>query len=713
MTFHDAESEGWFITGVSLPPLLDDDSEEGNDEDGNPTHEFTRLVPFKLPPAPRLNKRHLHLSVPSGDTNRRHVLSVWERKNILDRLKCREHLDEGAFQKNLSEAMQRNTKAHLRKVQKKAHRAMQETQGLLEATFIHEQKRRNMIFYKYKHLLELRNMEKWMSRARSWQCIIVCHMFLTSLIQERRAQESLETLTRLFGPMVKRYIVLKRKRREIENILVNNLSHIPFPTPQLVQKMSGTFFDGWPPNLLEKLVSKATPMYLKKGTYLLHEGDIGRSMFMITIGIVSIILPKRGKSKRRSKDNSSGIFQIKAPCYVGEFALVCKEPRSATIYCETDIGFWTVLMEDYEAVRKHLTPEVASKQKQATNLRRQQNLKRFFPLKVDFLRQLPFFEQFSDASLQRITDSVEPIVLHDRDYLYNCGDIDSSMYFIGDGIAILRESNGEEKQLTAGSCIGIFECSCDINEHKPNSIVSITYCDVWRLRRETLIDIGMSEPAALLHCRRAARADRTLRIKKDPKIPTYIKLDPYLAFCLNNAAIHRFYELCTPCICLNGERLIIAGRPASTLIILLSGAVDITLRYNSSQETFRATISSPSSPVSSTSKTPEEIWGLNSDKLRAFTRVLGAYEFAASISQYVYTVKSFGLTEAYFVDKAKLEALIPDTLRYFLYNSLKSRDIVLQAFKTKNLALLSENQSISFTRLYKTAREANKKREPN
>ncbi|CCW60267.1 unnamed protein product [Phytomonas sp. EM1] len=712
MTFHDLESERCFITGVSFPQLVSEYSDDDDSKITGAVCELAPLTPFKVPPAPRLIKRKFPPSLLSGESNGRRILSIWERKSILDRLKRCEHLDEEAFQRNLAGAMQRNTDQHIRRVRDKAHRCLEEAQGILETTFVREQKRRDMIFYKYKHLLELRNIEKWMSRARSWQCIIVCHMFLTSLIQERRAQESMDTLTRLFAPMIKRYIVLKRKHREIENILVNNLSNIPFPTPELIQKMSGTFFDGWPPHLLEKLVSKATPMYLKKGSYLLHEGDIGRSMFMITIGIVSIILPKRGKSKRRSKDNSSGIFQIKAPCYVGEFALVCKEPRSATIYCETDIGFWTVLMEDYEAVRQHLTPEVASKQKQATNLRRQQNLKRFFPLKVDFLRQLPFFELFSDASLKRIADSVEPIVLHDRDYLYRCGDIDSSMYFIGDGIATLRESNGEEKQLTAGSCIGIFECSCDINERKPNSIVSINYCDVWRLRREALIDIGMSEPAALLHCRRAARADRTLRIKKDPKTPVYIKSDPYLAFCLNSTTMNRFYELCTPCIYLNGERIVIAGRPANALIVLLSGAVDITLRSGASQETFRANIPSSLS-ISPTPKASEESWGLNSDELRAFTRVLGAYEFAASISQYVYTVKSFGLTEAYCVDKAKFEVLIPDTLRLLLYNSLKSRDIVLQSFKTKNLALLSDNQSISFTRLYKTAREADKKKDPS
>ncbi|EPY33856.1 cyclic nucleotide-binding protein-like protein [Strigomonas culicis] len=526
--------------------------------------------------------------------------------------------------------------------------------------------------------------------------------------------------------MMVRYLRLKKKRQEAEELVKQHLRDIPFPFPQVIQSMNGTFFTGWPPCLLEQLVANAKPMYLKKGSYLMHEGDIGRVMFMITRGEVSIILHKRGKNKRRTKENSNGVLQIKAPCYVGEFALVCKEPRSASIYCETDIGFWAVLPEDYEEVAKKLSPEVASKQREATDERRRQNLKRFFPLRVDFLRNLKYFESFSNAALTQLIELVEPLVLHDGDFLYKMGEMDSSVYFIQDGVAMEEDVTGEQVKVTTGSCIGIFECSCGVNERKRTTIVSINYCDIWRLRRETLIDIGMSEPHALLDCRAAAKANRAKAMQKSGRVMHLLKRNAFLTFTLLSSQIVKLFEACTPCVYLNDERIVWMGQPFTGLVIIVSGSVNITIAVNGEQEVIRynkanegdpgqsghsalpSTIGSFTAPPASMVASPRfaDHSGVEENP---FT-IIGAYEFAASFRQYGSTVTSFGLTQAYVIDKAKLDAIVTPELKRIMFDTVAARDLVVDAYKARDMSILRANMAAGFAQKFKIHRDSLKEK---
>lgn len=725
---------------------------DDTDDDGSPP-----LMPFVTPPPPaKLSLKHRYYSLARSECATVHVMSDWEKNAILSRLKRGTPVNEERFQQRLCLAQQRNTDFSINKVRCRVKDREDEVAYDREQRFIVQEKRREQIFLRHRDLLRLREIEKFVNRAQSWYRIVVCHVFLTALIQERKVHEALETFSHLLAPMIKCHLALKRRRREAQELTKSQLHNIPFPFPQVIQSMYGSFFNGWPPLLLEKLVSNAKPTYLEKGSYLMHEGDIGRVMFMITTGTVSIILRKKGKDKRRTKDNSNGVFEITAPCYVGEFALVCKEPRSASIFCETDIGFWAVRPEDYEDVAKHLSPEVASKQREATDVRRRQNLQKFFPLKTDFLRKFPYFQLFSNAGLEKIISCVEPMVLHDGDYLFQSGEMNSSVYFIQDGIAMRRDAKGNECKVTTGSCVGMFECSCGVNERKQYSIVSVNYCDVWRMKRETLIDIGMSEPVALLHCRKSAKADRALMIAREPKAPLFLRNDPYLSFCFPIAYINKLYDLCSPVVYLNGEKITVMGQSVSTLVILLSGTVDVTVANSGEQETFRLDATecrARYSTAESAAAAPSNLLALGNTSVAggggvdngtagkpkkskkrgdtaskgatvgsvdaddkgsskrpsasaSITAVLGAYEFAASVSQYTYTVTSFSLTEALQIERSKLEAILPPDLRTIIHDSVKARELVVKAYRRRTLSILTQNLSCSFARMYKEARDS-------
>lgn len=46
------------------------------------------------------------------------------------------------------------------------------------------------------------------------------------------------------APMVRRYVTLKLTREEVRNLTAKHIRDIPFPTPEIIQQMYGTFFNG-------------------------------------------------------------------------------------------------------------------------------------------------------------------------------------------------------------------------------------------------------------------------------------------------------------------------------------------------------------------------------------------------------------------------------------------------------------------------------------
>lgn len=655
------------------------------------------LVPFRVPPLPKCVISRQYISLDHTASHRGlHHLPDWERQMILARLRKTPPVDVEEFQQRLSATRARNGRDYVRRVCDNAMRQDEAKSLEVEAAFQKEELRRQAILYKHQHILEIRRTEQFLVRAKKWYTIVVCHAFISALMQERRVQRALDTFSFLMAPMIKRYLALRRQRAAAAELTRQHLRDIPFPFPHIIQSMYGTFFTGWPASLLEKLVANAKPCYLRQGSYLMHEGDIGRVMFMITTGTVSIILRKKGVDKRRTKDNSNGVFQIKAPCYVGEFALVCKEPRSASILCETDIAYWAVLPEDYDEVAKRLSADVASKQREATDVRRRQNLKRFFPLHVDFLRKFCYFEKFSDESLARLIDSVEPIVLHDGDHLFTAGTLDSSAYFVQDGVAVIRDQDGRDSAVSKGSCIGVFECCCGVNELKRTSLVSVNYSDIWRLKREVLTEVGMSEPAALLHCRNAAKKERASQIPIDKTVAWGFKKDPYMTFCCPSSVLVRLIDAGTPTIFLNGERLSLMGQNLTALVFVVNGVLDVTMAQSGTQVTFRVSVTSKSSSEAAL----QEIC----TSFRGLSRVIGAYEFASSLTQYVCTVSSFGPTEAVVIDRTQLDAIVSPQLRNFMRNDQRAKETVRRAYKQQNAGLLYHEQQCSFLHDYKDSR---------
>jgi len=89
-----------------------------------------------------------------------------------------------------------------------------------------------------------------------------------------------------------------------------------------------------------QLSSKLVEVHLAASTTIFKEGDVGNDFYIIRKGVVSVETSAHGKQTLVRGD------------YFGEHALVCSEPRSATVTCMEESDFWKMDKVTYEETIK-------------------------------------------------------------------------------------------------------------------------------------------------------------------------------------------------------------------------------------------------------------------------------------------------------------------------------------------------------------------------
>lgn len=684
-----------------------------------PTDNLTKSEPirqFSSPPPPESTPRsRLRDTKPKPGSRR--IFTEMEKQIIFSRVEQTEQLDEEERQNRLSLVRQRNKDEYIEAVKKRSSLLAEKVLETKLESVIDSEKRRNDILFRSQNVLLLRRLRSFIERSELWYTIVVSHMFLTNIIQVQKEQQALEKLSFLFRPLVHRYISLKRIAVEQEEF-IRHLPNIPYPTPEVIQCMEGQFFRGWAPFLLESLTSKAQLKVVKQGKFLLHAGNVDRTMYMVTYGTVSILLRKRGDTcKRRTKENSLNLLSMDAPCYVGEFGLVCKERRTASVYCETDIVAWGISPTHYSQVAKYLDMDLGQKQKAVADERRKQNLRNLFPLRMDILIKNPYFKFFSENSLQRIIMSANPLVLHDGESLFERGELKSSAYIIQDGSVLEIDESGSSVPIAMGDLLGIFECVCGVNEKKKTSVVCVGDCDIWELTRDLLVDVGLTEPYAFIECRKVAKEARAKLINKENTAPEFFRSDAYLSFCFLPVHLLKIYRASTPVVFINGEIIIQLGTPVTGFLTLLEGTVDVTYFYKSSRETFRMSTKDILGELKEGSgeeaksadkvkkKKGDSVWARG---IHGHTLVFGVYEYATSLAEYACTIKSHGITEALFSDIRHVKLYTPPELQRIMKENSTGQQLVKRAYQEQKLSLLTSSKS-SFAHLYKELKSKTEK----
>eukprot|EP00796_Vickermania_ingenoplastis_P001488 gene1488-877_t len=665
---------------------------------------------FSSPPSPAASPRRSPFAIENVSTSSsRRLMSETERKRILERVERLEHHGEEECQVRLSRLRERNSATYITNVLQRSARMTDEVRNDRLDSLMADERRRDEIHFRSQNAVLLQRANRLIDRAQRWYVLVVAHIFIRDIIKAQRVHEALQLLRKLLGPIVKKIVLLKRERLETEAFLEKLGENAPRPTPEVIMQMKGLFAN-WPFHLLELLSSKATPKYMKQGRFLIHADNHDRSMFMITLGTVSIVFRNKSlKDKRRRRDNGIQTLILETPCYVGEYGLVCKETRTASVYCETDVLAWVVTPNDYEQVAQYLTPDLAMQQRTAADCRRKENLRKLFTVRVKNLRRrFVFFNAFSDAALTRLTQCIEPIVLHGGEVLFTAGSVDPNAYFIQDGHIIIRDESGEERELSKGALLGIFECACAVNEKKKYSATSLNDCDIWCLSRDLLLDVGMTEPHALLECRKAAKVLRAREIKKDPAMPWYFRYDPYLSFCFLPSHLSKIYGVAQPAVYLHGETLAEMGAPLTALITVIRGAVDVTICSRQGIETFRMVAN-----FNEVAEEMEEEGACEAENeaekqkrrevpgTKGHSFIFGGYEYASAAPEFLCTVRSHGLTEALVTDIRQVDNIIPPQLRKIIDETVEARDVVKRAYEEQNFRLLTNSKVPSFAAIYR------------
>jgi CRP-like cAMP-binding protein len=91
----------------------------------------------------------------------------------------------------------------------------------------------------------------------------------------------------------------------------------------------------------QKIAEFLSPVSVKKGTTIIHEGEIGDCMYLIKsgeFGVYTILIEEGEGSPAESDQEQLHLATLKAGDFFGEQALITNEPRNATIIALTDAG---------------------------------------------------------------------------------------------------------------------------------------------------------------------------------------------------------------------------------------------------------------------------------------------------------------------------------------------------------------------------------------
>ncbi len=96
------------------------------------------------------------------------------------------------------------------------------------------------------------------------------------------------------------------------------------------------------PGEIEALTRAFDKTLMKKGEVLIAQGTIGSIFYLVAEGSVGVYRKRAFLDKR--------IALLPAGSFVGEMALISKQPRSATVACEEDGIVFTLLRDDFRNI---------------------------------------------------------------------------------------------------------------------------------------------------------------------------------------------------------------------------------------------------------------------------------------------------------------------------------------------------------------------------
>ncbi len=115
-------------------------------------------------------------------------------------------------------------------------------------------------------------------------------------------------------------------------------------------------------------------------------------------------------------------------------------------------------------------------------------------LKREIIEKVPLFQGANDAFVKEIALQMKPLVFLPGDYVYCAGEPGRDMYFISKGTIEVASHDGAQiyATLTEGDFFG--EIALVLNEPRTASVRALTFCDLYRLDKETFEHVLRHHP---------------------------------------------------------------------------------------------------------------------------------------------------------------------------------------------------------------------------
>jgi CRP-like cAMP-binding protein len=427
-------------------------------------------------------------------------------------------------------------------------------------------------------------------RMRLWWPALLAANFLMKAKRELDLVHAIRALGKTFHP-VARWRHCRMQRRLARRHLIasrHSAGNVPPVTPIMLKRdVQGQFFRNWRTEDLEPLIQHMQPISFNAGEAIMFDGDVDRNMFVITRGTLKLVIRDRARGKRRNLATAKAVFEVAAPTYVGEFALISREPRSASIFCETDVDGFFVTSDDFAQALGILSPELRKEIDHATASRRKENLNRFFRPGPSRLVPAPIFCGWDDKGLGEIAALMQPEVLDHGTVLYRCGERHDVIYLVADGVIKLTDEDNKPLPAHHTSVVGlkspvqavageIFGAFAVVFQHpvREETATCIGRCELWSVGFDDVYRIALSLASRLISSRQALK-DQLARKMIPPPPEAFATLPLVKPVVPDRVARSVFGHSPTTVFC-EGDAICTEGQRCHHIIVLSRGSISIT-----------------------------------------------------------------------------------------------------------------------------------------
>eukprot|EP01064_Diplonema_japonicum_P011260 TRINITY_DN18535_c1_g2_i1.p1 TRINITY_DN18535_c1_g2~~TRINITY_DN18535_c1_g2_i1.p1 ORF type:complete len:758 (+),score=183.12 TRINITY_DN18535_c1_g2_i1:63-2336(+) len=314
---------------------------------------------------------------------------------------------------------------------------------------------------------------------------------VADIVEQRRASAQLK---HLLLPVCWKWVKCLCRARSMKQLIAGRVSNMMKPTVASLKAIK--FFQNWPTYILTRLVDGMEPVCHKHGEFVCFEGDIGDKMYIIANGALDVYVRQENAiEKSRALGVKVATISADSQPYFGEYAVVCGEPRFASVRAATPhVDLWAVSSAFVSTQLDELPIDVRRDIANYAGQRRQANLKKLYPIKATMLAQSgSIFRVFDEALLQELVAKFVPVVVRSPSVIYSEGEASDKMYLVATGEVELSRTRSEGV-VTVRQGVAFGEAELLFVEKRGYTAETKGPADLWALEKLEFMQFLLTHP---------------------------------------------------------------------------------------------------------------------------------------------------------------------------------------------------------------------------